>query len=127
MLAKNQEIDERSVGDFLKDPIQRVTGMFDENMSERQQQRIAETIQKNPARASGSRSVEALEDDRQAHTDYHPRNLSLLATPVVLNAFVHEQPRRQALLFRSAQRRFPPLAYAAGDRRRLPCDDIHFL
>src|SRR4026207_552885 len=35
MLAKNQEIDERSVGGFLKDRIQRVTGMFDENMSER--------------------------------------------------------------------------------------------
>ena len=65
MLAKNQEIDEPSVGDFLKDRIQKVTGMFDENMSERQQQRIAETIQKNADRAAGSRSVEALEDDHR--------------------------------------------------------------
>jgi hypothetical protein len=65
MLAKNQEIDEPSIGDFLKDRIQKVTGMFDENMSERQQQRIAETIQKNRDRAAGSRSVEALKDDHR--------------------------------------------------------------
>jgi len=40
-------------------------GMFDENMSERQQQRIADTIRKNADRAAGLRSVEALEDDHR--------------------------------------------------------------
>jgi hypothetical protein len=65
MLAKNQEIEEPGIGDFLNDRIKRVTGMFDEALSQRQQKRIAETIRKNPERAASSKSIEALADDHR--------------------------------------------------------------
>jgi hypothetical protein len=65
ILAKNQEIEEAGVGDFLNDRIKKVTGMFDEALSKRQQDRIAESVHKNPERAASSRSLEALADDQR--------------------------------------------------------------
>jgi hypothetical protein len=65
ILAKNQEIEEPGIGDFLNDRIKKVTGMFDEALSQRQQERIAQTIRANPERAAGSRSMEALADDHR--------------------------------------------------------------
>ena len=65
MLAKNQEIEEPGTGDFLNERIKRVTGMFDKGLSQRQQDRIAETIRKNPERTATSKSMEALSDDRR--------------------------------------------------------------
>jgi hypothetical protein len=62
--AKNQILNEPSVGEFLMDRVQTLRKKF-EHLSEVQQQRIDEAVRRNPERAAQSRSFDAWLDDER--------------------------------------------------------------